>query len=442
MRLLASSLVVVVCLGGGLVGGGRSASVASEPSPSPAGSSSPLTAPSSPAPDTVDTGEDVAFESDAGTTAKERQANASSSNAFSLALYRELRAAQGNLIASATSVRLAGGMAQLGASGQTASEMAAALRTDVDPLRAAALAKAERSDWASVTDSELAIANRLWVASAFPIRPGYLAAVSDAYGAPAETVDFTAAEPARQKINGWGAIATKGKIPQLIGEVDPSTKAVITNAIYFKGSWSEKFAKSNTVEEPFRLDAEQTVKTPMMHERGALRFAAFGGVRVVQKTYGKSGRMAMLFVLPDKVDGLGQLEESLTEGKLRSWVGSLTEEDVVLALPRFKIERTLPLRAVLEWLGMPTAFDRGRADFSRLSPKTLFVSDVVQKALVEVDEEGTVAAAATSMRTAETSASTPSPPRRFIADHPFLFFLRDTSTGRILFMGRVMNPKS
>jgi serpin B len=391
----------------------------------------------------MDDGQDLVAGADAGApTAKDRQANAAAANAFAVALYRELRSTKGNLIASGTSLRLACGMAHLGAAGDTATEMATALRADPDPIRAAALARSERADWASVKDSQLSVANRLWVANAFPIRPNYLAMVADAYGAPAEVLDFAGASQAsRQTINGWVATETKGKIPELIDEIDPSTKAIITNAIYFKGSWTETFATSKTVEEPFHLEAGKTVPVAMMHEQRDLRFAAVGGVRLLQKPYGKSGRMAMLVVLPEAVDGLSRIEESLTEVMLRSWVSALAEEDVVVALPKFKIERTIPLRPVLEKLGMRRAFEESQADFSRISGHGLFVSKVVQKALIEVDEEGTVAAAATALHLSPPSMTLPPPPKRFIADHPFLFFLRDTTTGRVLFMGRVVNPK-
>jgi serpin B len=397
--------------------------------------------PSAPPSFAGDDAQDLVAGADAGApTVKERQANAAAANAFAVALYRELRSTKGNLLASGTSLRLACGMAHLGAAGDTAAEMATALRMDPDPIRAAALARSERSDWASVTDSQLSVANRLWVANGFPIRPNYLAMVADAYGAPAEALDFAgASEASRQAINGWVARETKGKIPELIDEIDSSTKAIITNAIYFKGSWTETFAKSETVEEPFHLDAEKTVPVAMMHEHRALRFAAVGGVRVLQKPYGKSGRMAMLFVLPEAEGGLARIEESLTEAKLRSWVGALAQERVVVALPKFKIERTISLRPVLEKLGMRHAFEEAQADFSRISGRRLFVSKVVQKALIEVDEEGTVAAAATMVAVGDPWATEP---KRFVADHPFLFFLRDTTTGRVLFMGRVVDPKA
>jgi serpin B len=386
-------------------------------------------------------GTEIALDREAGAPGtKERRADADGANRFTLSLFEKL--GSGNLVASGTSARFACGMAALGAGGETASEMANAFAIDPDPVRAAELARAERTDWATITDSELSIANRLWVASSFPIRPGYSAAVADAYDAPAESLDFGGSPSAsRRTINAWVSGRTRGRIPELLREGTPSAEslAILTNAVYFKGVWTRKFAKDNTRSLPFRPSAMTSVGVPFMHATEEVRYAEAPGVQVLEKTYGKEGRMAMSIVLPTAVDGLPALEKKLTEQTLRVWTSSLAPKTVEIQLPKFKIESTLPMKAALQTLGMRSAFEQGAADFSRIAPRGLVIADVVQKAMIEVDEEGTVAAAATYVEMGDPWAS--SGPPIFRADHPFLFFLRDTRTGRILFMGRVVDPR-
>jgi serpin B len=293
-----------------------------------------------------------------------------------------------------------------------------------------------------VTDSELSIANRLWVASGSPIRPGYLAAVSDAYDAPAEALDFLGAQAAsRRTINAWVSEKTKSRIPELLpeGMPSPDSVAILTNAVYFKGVWTRKFAKAKTDNAPFHLSAKTAASVPFMQANEEVSYAEAPGVQLLEKPYGKQGRMAMLVVLPTSVDGLPALEAKLSVQMLRGWVAELGARDVEIRLPRFKIESTLPLKPTLQALGMRSAFEQGSADFSRIAARELFIADVVQKAMIEVDEEGTVAAAATYVDLGNPWAS--AGPPVFRADHPFLFFLRDTHTGRILFMGRVVDPR-
>ena len=248
------------------------------------------------------------------------------------------------------------------------------------------------------------------------LRP-FLATTRRNYRAGLREVDFVKqTEAARRTINRWVERQTRDKIKDLLakGTLTPMTRLVLTNAIYFKGDWASQFKKKNTKDAPFKLSAGKSVKAPMM-------------------------KLSMVIFLPKKVDGLPDVEKSLGKTGPDALLKKLHEQEVVVSVPKFKMTSQFGLKKVLTAMGMKDAFT-GKADFSGMNGrKDLFISAVIHKAFVDVNEEGTEAAAATAV--VMVGGAAPAPPPVFRADHPFLFLIRHEKTGVVLFMGRVMSPK-
>jgi serpin B len=378
---------------------------------------------------------------------------ARSSNAFGVDLYRHLRARPGNLAISPASVATALAMAWGGARGQTADEMQAVLHLqrpaaetmEVSGRLAAALTDPSRP----VT---LRIANRLFGEQSSRFERAYLESTRAAYGAALEPLDFRrAAEPARERINGWVEQQTERRIRDVVppGAIDRDTRLVLVNAIYFLGDWAGAFEKAATRPAPFHTSRTDRKSVPTMHQTGVLGFVAKGGLQALELPY-KGHSLSMLLVLPDQVDGLEALERSLTPQTLEELVGSLTPQPVAVALPKFELNpaQSLSLGDTVRALGMTRAFDPVHADFTGIGHPAdpgdrLYLRRVFHKAFVRVDEKGTEAAAATAGVMVRVSALAGQPaPQEFRADHPFLFCIRDTASGLILFLGRVTDPSA
>ena len=371
------------------------------------------------------------------------------SNAFAVDLYAQLRSQSGNLFFSPESISTAFAMAYAGARGQTAAEMAQRL-----PLHAAAGAPASGdrriAGWHECAPPgyALSVADALWAEQDEHFLPAYLKLVETNYGAGFHPVDFkTDPEGVRATINRWVEKQTNDKIQNLLsaGSVTPLTRLILTNAIYFKAAWADQFSKSATENEDFHLSAGKTIQAPMMHNSGSYYYFKGPAFKALLLPYEKD-EVSMLVLLPDNVDGLPALERSLTAANLEKWSAALGYADeVVVSLPHFKIAQQFELSSALEDLGMKTAFDADSADFSAMTgDKSLSISAAIHKAYIDLDENGTEAAAATAvvmeMATAARPLYPPPPPILFTADHPFLFLIRDNASGAILFMGRVTNP--
>jgi serpin B len=362
------------------------------------------------------------------------------SNAFAFSMYGALRGKSGNLFFSGTSLREALGLTYLGARGETAKEMSTVLRFDPDLAKVSAAAKAEAEGWnAARGASQLSVANRLWPDAHFVMKPSFVKMANDAYGAAVEPVDFVRdAEGARTTIDKWVSARTQDKIPELLppGSLDGSTRLVITNAIYFKGSWQSRFEKSATSDEPFFVDGKTSQNVRMMHRTDRYAFAHDDGVKILELPYAKSD-LAMDIVLPDAKDGLPKIEASLTPEAFARWTSKLSApQEVRVSIPKTKFTWGGSVVDELTSLGIKRLF--GGADLSGIADGAgLAVSDVVHRSFVAIDEEGTEAAAATGVVIRETAVSAPP---ELKADHPFVFFIRDVKRGRILFMGRVTNP--
>jgi len=377
----------------------------------------------------------------AGAAEPDVKAVAEGNNAFALDLYARLRQQGGNLFFSPYSIRTALAMTYAGARGKTAAEMADVLKLSKQQDRLhramAAVAAELRSD-AGKAHYELHIANALWGQKGEPFRAEFLDLAGKHYGAGLREVDFAgAAEAARKTINAWVEKQTHQKIKDLIkpGILSPVTVLVLTNAIYFKGNWAAPFKPERTKIWPFRVSPDKTVNAPVMYQKGTFRYFEGKTLQVLELPY-EGETLSMVVLLPKRVDGLADLEKSLTPEALRSWLSGLREREVAVYLPKFKLTSGFELKAVLAEMGMRDAFGPA-ADFSGMTAgKALRISEVIHKAFVNVNEEGTEAAASTAV-TMDKSARW----ELFRADHPFLFLIRDRRSGALLFVGRVLNPQ-
>jgi serpin B len=260
------------------------------------------------------------------------------------------------------------------------------------------------------------------------------------YGAGLKEVDFiNAREEARKTINAWVEEQTKAKIKELIRPniLNEDTRLVLTNAIYFKAAWRLPFSPKQTVDGDFTVADGKKVKARLMRGPNRTNYFKGEGFEALELPY-EAHDLSMVVLLPNKADGLPALEKRLTAANLAQWLARLSDHGVDVTLPKFKLTSEFMLKDVLSKMGMPIAFDRNKADFSGMTTRErLFISHVVHKAFVDVNEAGTEAAASTAVVMERTSAP---PPATFRADHPFVYLIRDNRTGSILFLGRVVNP--
>jgi serpin B len=379
---------------------------------------------------------------------------ADENNDFALTMYGRLRQRPGNLFFSPFSIRTALSMTQAGARGETAAQIIEALRiSSADTPHVAFSDIIHRLKSAGDGKYEMAVANSLWGQDGAPLLPEFLELIRH-YDSCIKLVDFRdGAESARREINRWVEDKTRQKIRNLIspGGLDTDTRLVLVNAVYFKGMWVLKFQRTDTRDELFYLEDGGNVRAPLMYQqRDRVRYLQARGYQAVDLIY-EGGDLSMLVLLPDRKDGLRDLEKALSAQMLHDCVAKMEIREVKLFLPRFKITwGTVDMRDHLTALGMPLAFTRFKADFSGINgyeppaEESLFLSAVFHKAFVEVYEEGTEAAAATAVVFGRVGAalypSKPPPIPIFRADHPFLFAIRDRKTGALLFLGRMADP--
>jgi serpin B len=362
---------------------------------------------------------------------------------FAFDIYRVVRETPGNLFLSPYSISTAFAMVYAGARGETEAEIARVFHFDAlqDSLHAAFGALQGSLDrGVNLGGYEVRVANRLWGQNGQPFRQPFLDVTREDYGAEMEVVDFARdPESVRAHINGWVLDRTAGRIEDLFPprSITESTRLVLANAIYFKGKWQHPFDPADTHASEFTLSSGQRVPVPTMHMLDTLALAQPNGLSVLALPYG-GGDLDMLLLLPASADGLEALEASLSLESLDDWSWRLATTPVEVALPRFGFTSEFSLIDPLSRMGMPVAFG-GDADFTGIRETGgLGITGAMHKAFVQVNEEGTEAAAATGVVVGETSA--PVWPR-FIADHPFLFLIRDRVTGSLLFLGRVADPR-
>lgn len=384
-------------------------------------------------------------------------------------LYGRLAEKDGNLFFSPYSISEAMAMTYAGAAGETKTQMASVLHVPMGHLNqdkvlrwtdtelAAAYAH-HRKAMAGSRKFELHIANALWGQEGFEFNKEYLKLVEKYFDGKLSNVDFAKAEQAAKTINNWVERQTKDKIKNLLspGVLSSDTRLVLTNAIYFKAKWQNKFKKEGTRACDFHLSKDSKVRADMMQQTQRFSYGEVDGVKVLQMPYADSN-MAMMILLPKEIDGLAELERQLIQGEGKKgeagpggaqqvgafdkYVTALQGEQVRVVIPKFKFTSKFSLADTFKAMGMKLAFS-GDADFSAMTKADrLAISNVIHQAFVEVDEEGTEAAAATAVIMGKGSAQIPNDePKQFVADHPFIFVIRDTQSGTILFMGRVADP--
>ncbi len=339
-------------------------------------------------------------------------------------------------------------MVAAGASGDTATQLWTTLGLPGSPgdpgTAGTAFANLDctvRSD-GNAGGNQLNLANAVYGQKGFSFEAAFLKILDTDYGAPLQTEDFeNDSAQAIQDINGWVSGQTDGKIPQLVSpaSVNSDTRLMLVNAIYFKGSWRTRFDPADTRAEPFLAnDATATSVQTMNALVPDAGYATGQGFAVAELPY-TGGQIAMDIVLPSGDGGLAALEAQLDGGAVLQALGSMRVENLQMALPKFQVSQTIDLIPVLEGLGIEDAFSPA-ADFSGIDgAHDLAVSSVVHEAVVEVDETGSVAAAATEVGVGASIATEPTS-IYFTVDHPFLFFIRDLPTGTILFAGQVEDP--
>ena len=367
-------------------------------------------------------------------------------NEFAADLYSHLKdKTTGNLFFSPYSLSAALAMTYAGAAAETQKQMADVLHVSVPEQELhEGMARLHSILLAGKTKGyELRVANRLWGQEGYQFLPEFLQATRKYYGADLGVLDFAQnAEAARQEVNDWVEQQTEEKIKDFLAHdvLDANTRLVLTNAVYFKGTWQEKFNKNATQDAPFHLTAEKDVAVPMMRQTETFGYRTIDDLQVLEMPYAKS-ELSMLILLPKETEGLPELEKKLTHDNLRDWTKGLSKELVIVHIPRFRMTSQFNLKATLQAMKMTLAFDQ-KADFSRISSREgLYISAVVHQAFVDVNEEGTEAAAATKFVLLAKEPPMVKEPPIFRADHPFLFLIRDNRTGSILFMGRLVNPK-
>uniref|UniRef100_A0A1A8U1P1 Leukocyte elastase inhibitor n=1 Tax=Nothobranchius furzeri TaxID=105023 RepID=A0A1A8U1P1_NOTFU len=371
---------------------------------------------------------------------------------FSLALFKKLgeKDNSSNVFFSPLSISSALAMVMLGARGNTASQMSESLKTldlrdGVHSSFGHLLSELNRSD----APYALSVANRLFGEQSYQFVQDYLEETRKYYKAELQTMDFIHnTETARLTINSWVEKETQGKIKDILdqGAVNGLTKLVLVNAIYFKGNWNKQFNESATRDASFRINKNSSKQVKMMHQKSKfpLTYISEAACQVLEMPY-KGKELSMLIFLPNNIEdsttGLEKLESVLSYENFVEWTrpDMMDEVEVQVGLPRFKMEEKYDMKAVLMSMGMVDAFDMGKSDFSGMSPANdLFVSEVYHKAFVEVNEEGTEAAAATAAVMMLRCALRPA---AFIADHPFLFFIRHNPSNSVLFAGRYCSPE-
>ncbi|MFO0664950.1 MAG: serpin family protein [Polyangiaceae bacterium] len=360
--------------------------------------------------------------------------SAADSTAFSWNAYGALRGNRANYVFSGVSLQRALAMAALGARGNTKAELDSVLG------RAASFEPGQDAKGTAT----LRIANRLWVDEQVKVQAAYGAAVDKAYHANIVPVPFRSdSEKSRGTINAWVKDETAGKVTDLLpkGSVSPTSRLVITNAVYFKASWSAPFSPSSTLDQPFTDEAGKERLAPMMHKEGTLRASEIANAKLVELPY-KDTDLVMTLLVPNDPKGLRQLEATLTADTFAAHVSTLSPKYTKLALPRFSFRVGGKVNEGLQKLGIREAFTQGKADFGAMLEGTgepVLIDSVFHDAFIAVDEHGTEAAAATAV-VMSVRGMPLGKPFEVRADRAFLFAIRNPKSGEVLFLGRVGDP--
>jgi serpin B len=362
---------------------------------------------------------------------------------FGFDLYAWLSEQEGgeNLFVSPLSVYIAMAMTYNGADGETRAAMSEAMRLqglDEDAVNRAYANLMDRM--ADIDpDVELDISNSLWAKEGFEFAWEFMDRNRGYYDAEIANLDFNDPETL-ETINGWVNVATNGKIESILDEIGQDDVLYLINAIYFNGAWTTEFDEELTEDMPFHLADGSEIQHPMMRRGGTYTYLDGEGFQLVRLPYGENGRTAMYVLLPDEGESVNEIVEALDAETWAGWTDSLKSNPGTVSLPRFTMEYEVELNDALKALGMGAAFDPNMADFGRMTETQVFISKVKHKAVVEVNEAGTEAAAVTSVGVTVTSAQIEPEPFEFTADRPFFFVIQDDETEVPLFMGTLQNP--
>ena len=369
---------------------------------------------------------------------------------FALDLYRQMQDGGGNLFFSPYSISLAMAMTYVGARSNTEQQMADVLNffeqetfhPAVAMLNSDMMSRAEAVQDRDMQGFQLNIANSIWGQDGYAFQPAFLDILSDHYGAGMQLVDYiNDPEGARKQINAWVEDETEDKIKDLIpqGVLDGLTRLVLANAIYFNAAWEHQFEESFTRDAPFNLLDGNSVDVPMMAQREAFGYAEVDGLQAIELFY--EGREASMVIFLPETESYTAFEDDLDNETMDELLAALQPRQLELFMPKFTFESEFELVPTLTALGLQDPFDPQVSDFSGMDgTRGLYISNILHKAFVDVDEEGTEAAAATAVVMKMTSAM-PEEPLLVRIDHPFIFLIKDNQTGSILFMGRVLDPR-
>uniref|UniRef100_A0A8C3QXW0 Leukocyte elastase inhibitor n=1 Tax=Cyanoderma ruficeps TaxID=181631 RepID=A0A8C3QXW0_9PASS len=365
---------------------------------------------------------------------------------FCLDLYKKLNrsAEDTNIVFSPMSISVALALIHLGAKNNTAAQIEEEGHLNHKVFQELLLQLQDLGEKYVLT-----LANNLFIQQGFELLQQFLTCSKELYGAMLQTVDFHGAvEAARRQINAWVESETQGKIKELFapGVIDVHALLVLVNVIYFKASWEHKFEEEKTVQRDFKLNQNRRKPVQMMYQKGKFKFGYIEevGAQILELPYSQKS-LSMIILLPGdvadgSVSGLEQIESTITYENLMLWASSeyMFETTVEVYLPRFKLEGTFNLNEVLQEMGMTDIFTESKVDLSAMTPaKSLVLSNVVHKAYVEVNEEGTVAAAGTGATIVRRSLPLT---EVFMANHPFLFFIRHNTTNTMIFLGKLCSP--
>lgn len=363
-----------------------------------------------------------------------------SGNFFAFSLFKQvnLEAGNENFCISPYSVSQALSMTLNGAAGNTASEMISALGFE-------GYTQSEINAWQQIMNQALlsldpltniGIANSIWIRDDYSVRKEFIDTNTYYYEAEVQNLPFDAA--ALKAINDWCDVETKGRIDKILDKIEPDYIMFLINALYFKGSWVQKFDKAKTAEADFYLANSSRTKVNMMYQNAEFPYYEDDTVQVVELPFGNEA-FSMVFVLPRQGVDMDELVETLNTPKWDNWLQQLNEKEIYLKLPRFELEYEKDLKTTMCALGMQSVFDLQLADFSLINEaRDLFIGLLKQKTFVKVDEEGAEAAAVTIVGMELTAAM---PEIQMTLDRPFLFVIKEKSTSCVLFMGRIGNPQ-
>jgi serine protease inhibitor len=366
-------------------------------------------------------------------------------NDFGFRAFEKLAADEsGNIFFSPFSAAMALGMTYNGAAGETKEAMAKALGIEAMQVQTFNNASAQlmQTLMSAAPSVQLLVANSLWTRQGFTFKPDFLQTNRQFYQAEVRNLDF--ADPrAADTINQWVSNSTNGLIKKMIDEIKGDTVMILMNALYFKGTWQRQFDEKATQQQTFHAANGKEMQVPMMSQSGHYLYLKGTDFQAIALPY-KGNSISMLLFLPSEGKPLSGFLKQLSQGNWERWQSGFMSKEGDIRIPRFNIEFEKTLNNTLKAMGMEIAFDETHADFSGMwtpaGGERLFIQQVKQKAVVDVNETGTEAAAVTSVEVGVTSAPIPSERFKFVADRPFFFVIQDNRTGTILFMGTLQNP--